>query len=430
MEIINELIVRRRRGDEGPATIQLLAGDLAAIPREHAVDVLVVSAFPESYTPSVGTLFESLYRRGLDMRDVARRKAEDERARLGCWLSEPLPPEIVEQFHFNRILCFEPRDRRFLETSGLKPDNIEDAVGFVFRCLNNFILPDHNDRRRYEISSVALPLLATGNQRVPVEEMFPRLLDAATFWLEEGLPIERLKVVAFREPAIALARKIFVAAKVRHNLTTFTRSAPSPTPTAIIDRPHWEVQLAEAVSRQVIDTCKRNLRQSLIEAASEEEKKVVEHLFDRVDAQGWASADVSTDDVERYDVFVSYAHKELTEVTEFVDALGQITPPPAVFFDKSSIRGGAQWIRQISDAVQKARIFVAVLSPDYSASPVCWDEFQCAKLKEYTTRQSVIRTVRLRSEQNLPLIMGIYSYIDCAERDLRKLRASAATVVQ
>src|ERR1039457_6211919 len=42
--------------------------------------------------------------------------------------------------------------------------------------------------------------------------------------------------------------------------------------------------------------------------------------------------------------------------------------------------------------ISEAWMFVAVLSPDYSASPVCWDEFQCAKLKEYNTRTSVRRT--------------------------------------
>ena len=60
---------------------------------------------------------------------------------------------------------------------------------------------------------------------------------------------------------------------------------------------------------------------------------------------------------------------------------------------------------------------------------MCWDEFQCAKLKEYNTRRSVIRTVRLYSEKDVPLIMGIYSYIDCAEGDLQRLRESAATVL-
>jgi len=70
-----------------------------------------------------------------------------------------------------------------------------------------------------------------------------------------------------------------------------------------------------------------------------------------------------------------------------------------------------------------------VLSPDYTASPVCWDEFQCAKLKEYNTRTAVIKTVRLYSEHDLPPIMGIHSYVDCVEGDLSKLRASAVTML-
>jgi hypothetical protein len=83
----------------------------------------------------------------------------------------------------------------------------------------------------------------------------------------------------------------------------------------------------------------------------------------------------------------------------------------------------------ISEALRKARVFVAVLSPDYSASPVCWDEFQCAKLREYNMRGSIIRTVRLYSERDLPPIMGIYSYVDCAEGDVEKLRECAGTLL-
>ena len=52
-----------------------------------------------------------------------------------------------------------------------------------------------------------------------------------------------------------------------------------------------------------------------------------------------------------------------------------------------------------------------------------------AKLKEYNTRSSVIKTVRLYSERELPPIIGIYSYVDCAEGDLVKLRACAGTVL-
>ncbi len=129
-----------------------------------------------------------------------------------------------------------------------------------------------------------------------------------------------------------------------------------------------------------------------------------------------------------YDVFLSYAHKQDQEVNAFVTALRKRAPGLRLFYDRTSIPTGGQWIKLISDAVQQAHTFVAILSPDYSASPVCWDEFQCAKLKEYTTRKSVIKTIRLYQDTALPPIMAIHSYIDCIEGDLTKLEQAALTV--
>lgn len=365
------------------------------------------------------------------MRQVAQRKQEDERSRLGCWLSESLPQEIVSTFHFRRIICFEPLYPEFARSSGIEEGNIEETVGFVFRCLNNFIIPDRNDNRRFEISRVAMPLLATGNQRVPLEVMFPRLLEAAIFWLEEGLPVQQLKIVAFRTADVPVARRIFEEAKSLYHRRAGTRGYEPPA--GAVTASDWEAQLAQTLTRDVIETCKRNLRQSLITAASDTEKALLQQLFDRMDRDTPEHALPSSphDKVgaEDCDVFVSYAHKQDREVQEFVHALQQNVLRPKIFFDRTSIPVGGQWIRMLSDAVQSARTFIAILSPEYTASPVCWDEFQCAKLKEYNTRQSVIKTVRLYSEKNLPPIMGIHSYVDCTEGDLKKLRESAATII-
>ena len=49
---------------------------------------------------------------------------------------------------------------------------------------------------------------------------------------------------------------------------------------------------------------------------------------------------------------------------------------------------------------------------------------------EYNTRQSIIRTVRLYSEKDLPPMIGIHSYIDCAEGNARKLRQAALTITK
>jgi len=435
MKLIDEFLVSRRRGSEPAAKIQLLHGDLAAIPDEHAVDVLVVSAFPNSYTPSRGTLFEDLYERGLDMRDVASRKQEDQRTHLGCWISQPLPRDQVRQFNFKRVVCFEPRYRRFVANSGFDDENLEQTVGFVFRCLNNFAIPETtagNDARRFEISSVAMPLLATGNQRVPVEAMLPRLLEAAIFWLEEGLPITELKIVAFSHAEREIAADLFSAVAATRRAV-----ADQPAEAAVVTvAGDWEIELATMLAGQVIETCTRQLRDRLMALAKDNERPTVEALFERLDRErdireSALSTDATTGPVATppYDVFVSYAHKQGSEVAMFVQALQQKYPGLRIFYDRRVIRPGGQWIKRISYAVHQARAFIAFLSPDYSASPICWDEFQCAKLKEYNTRASVIKTVRLYSEEDLPPIMGIHTYVDCVEGDLAKLRACAASVL-
>ena len=70
------------------------------------------------------------------------------------------------------------------------------------------------------------------------------------------------------------------------------------------------------------------------------------------------------------------------------------------------------------------------LSPDYDNSPVCWDEFQCAKLMEYNKRTSMIQTIYLYNYKNeMPPIMGIYSYLDCREGDIEKLKACITKIL-
>ena len=97
----------------------------------------------------------------------------------------------------------------------------------------------------------------------------------------------------------------------------------------------------------------------------------------------------------------------------------------SVFYDKDSIPPGGLWIQQISAAIQRADKVVVFLSPDYDNSPVCWDEFQCAKLMEYNRKKNIIQTVYLygHKETEIPPIMGIYSYIDSREGNVSKLQA-------
>ena len=104
MELIRSVDI-----DDGEKTrlISVYAGDLSRIPSGSAVDLLVVSAFPNSYAPVPGTLIGALHQAGLSVRDLAADKDQDLRAISGFWISKPLA-EAYPAMHIGRIACFEP----------------------------------------------------------------------------------------------------------------------------------------------------------------------------------------------------------------------------------------------------------------------------------------------------------------------------------
>ena len=120
MELISQLTVHRTGAD---AVIQLLQGDITALPEDYAVDLLVVSAFPGDYTR---TIIGSLHQRGVSMASLAVHKEADLTAQLGCWLSVPIQEDLQSQLHFQRILCFE---------SGRLSTKPEELAENIFGCI-------------------------------------------------------------------------------------------------------------------------------------------------------------------------------------------------------------------------------------------------------------------------------------------------------
>lgn len=162
-----------------PRRIGVYEGDLADLTPEEAVDLLVVSAFPNDYTPTPGSLIGALERKGVSVRELAHDKAVDLRDASSCWVSHEVD-SVDPGIQFRRILCFEPQGR------GDPPQR----VGDIFRCLVPLVDGDP------PIRTVAMPLVATGDQHVPVDRMIDPLLDAAVHWIAIGLPLTELKIVA------------------------------------------------------------------------------------------------------------------------------------------------------------------------------------------------------------------------------------------
>lgn len=381
MQLLSEITVHNLHGH---AVIQLLQGDLSTLPEEHAADILVMSAFPGEYIGLKGSLILALQEQGLYVKDLAADKESDLRKQLNCWLSKPLSESDQKKFNFKRILCFEP---------GEKIKQPEEVIGDIFRCINTFAFDeDKND--------LIMPVIATGYQKISLQKILPALLQAARFWLQNGLPIRSLKLVVYRTEQVKEALPIFeyfadIMQPAKENKAAVEKDDRS------IDEPE-ETYLPES-------------------GGAEEETDVspVEESAPQPVKEG-------------FDYFLSYAHVHAKDVQYFVDELKNQNNKLQVFYDKDSIPPGGLWIQQISAAIQKADKVLVFLSPDYDMSPVCWDEFQCAKLMEYNRRKSIIQTIYLygHKETEMPPIMGIYSYIDCREGNAAKMKACIKRLLQ
>jgi hypothetical protein len=181
---------------KGKKRVELHQGDLTSLRPDEAVDLLVVSAFPNDYTPTSSSLIGSLYNKGLSVADLALSKEVDLRHYFSCWLSQEIDPPDPG-LKYRRILCFEPRFR------GEPPE----LVGDIFRSLAPIL------GGQLDISTIAMPLVAAGDQGYAVSTMLTPLLDAAIHWLESGLPLECIKIATYSDEKTLEAKEVFLKKK-------------------------------------------------------------------------------------------------------------------------------------------------------------------------------------------------------------------------
>jgi len=380
MQLLSEITLKVPAGS---ASIQLLQGDLSALPKEHEADILVISAFPNDYTPLPGSLMYALHEKGLSVAALAQHKGVDMVQNLGCWLSAPLTPAQQAQFNFRQILCFEP---------GTEAGTPDQAVGNIFRCINNFAFDDGNN-------VIALPILATGKRKIPVHKMLTALLDASIFWLESGIPLDIIELVVHSDELAHEVLPVFQQSKQQYEgKRATTKKVASPEKNIA----------APASGAQHTATAEKTVAAPVSPAAAPQ---------------------APPPPMREYDFFISYSHQQSAEVAELVAALKQKNHDLNIFYDRSSIPTGGLWIKLISDAIQRSKSVICLLTPQYRNSDVCWDEFQCAKAKEYRTKKPLIKTINFMKDDEMPLIMSVYSYIDCTEGDVQKLKEAVDTLL-
>lgn len=178
--------------------IELHQGDLTVLTPEDAVDILILSAFPNDYLPTPSSLIGALFRKGISVEMLSHNKAVDLRQAFSCWLSLPVTA-TDPGIQFGRILCFEPLVR------GTPPD----VVGDIFRALSPFLADDP------PIRTAAMPIVAAGDQGYPIVAMLEPLIEAAVNWMRIGLPLEKLKIFAYSRFSAEEASEAFAKLKMR-----------------------------------------------------------------------------------------------------------------------------------------------------------------------------------------------------------------------
>ncbi len=183
----------------GAARIELHHGDLTRMRSGDAVDVLVLSSYPNDYYPVEGSLIAALDRKGISVAALAENKHVDLRAAFSCWLSEEIRPQDPG-IRFARILCFE---------SFYRGADAPQAVGDIFRALAPFVAGE------FSVSTIAMPVLAAGSQGYTAADILPPLLDSAFEWLKAGLPIRKIAIYAHGAAQAREAQKLFLQARQR-----------------------------------------------------------------------------------------------------------------------------------------------------------------------------------------------------------------------
>jgi hypothetical protein len=85
-----------------------------------------------------------------------------------------------------------------------------ELVGDIFRALTPILA------ERPDIKTVALPVVAAGDQGYTVAEMLTPLLDAALHWLEAGLPLDIIKIVTHSDVQAQDALRLFSDRKAEY----------------------------------------------------------------------------------------------------------------------------------------------------------------------------------------------------------------------
>jgi Domain of unknown function (DUF4145) len=169
----------------GYCTCELLEGDITQL--KGPVDLLLVSSFAGSYSPTPGTVFGALRASwGIDTRRLAADPEFDLRQALSVWVTHPL-----EVGPFTRLMCVELKG---------SPKPYASVIQNAFAAISLLESTGH------PVRSIAMPALGAGLQQVPLSATVKTLLEETRKLTQRSDSLERIQFVELAsERAIELS---------------------------------------------------------------------------------------------------------------------------------------------------------------------------------------------------------------------------------
>jgi hypothetical protein len=179
-------------------TIMLCQGDLANLTPADAVAFICVSALPNDYSPTPGSLIGALAVRGLSVQQQSQNKAANYEPTMPCWVSQDVS---AAGFNFNRFILFEPPSPTGANAPGLVPA--------IFRALNCMCGTN--------ATSIALPMVSTGSGGADLNTVLRQLFfSGAHFGAQSGWPVQAVKLVIYDPNQVPEAQQAFATMKAAY----------------------------------------------------------------------------------------------------------------------------------------------------------------------------------------------------------------------
>jgi hypothetical protein len=171
MNLLNQVALDTPHGFR---TIELFEGDITA--KAVSADLLVISSFRSSYAPTKGTVIGSLAQNlGIRVGDLRKDCALDLRESLGVWISKEL-----RIGPFRRLLCVEIIGHDLSITELI--ENVFVGIAIL-------------EAKGIPISSLVLPVIGAGSQKILPARILGSLLPAARRAIERSVNLERIAFV-------------------------------------------------------------------------------------------------------------------------------------------------------------------------------------------------------------------------------------------